>query len=355
MTEHARYDAIYSCHSCQIPIQTKELFITCDTCDFVFHKKCTEQKKLGGHWKPNTWNCQSCGHKNSNEVPAIVETAPEVTNENNDMNLPKKSGKHRKSNAASCQHPEKEFLESQINTLKSVVARREAELKKLQESDKLKAKRIMQLEAQLTEARKFGCIPNATPLHNTETRFENNENTHENTLLEKLNKKTTDLEQQMSLLLNKFENLEQSSTTSRDIFICDSCNVEFYDRKELNIHRETTHNRYKYNCGTCNNSFDTQDNLDEHRLTHTIKCQDCDFQTNNLTELKKHSTIHKFKCDECNYHAIHQRDLSRHKLNMHPQCNICQYKARNKQELQKHQENHMDLTLSCNICDKTLH
>ena len=42
----------------------------------------------------------------------------------------KPSAKHRKSNATGCDHPDKEFLTSQINTLKSVIAKREADLKK---------------------------------------------------------------------------------------------------------------------------------------------------------------------------------------------------------------------------------
>ena len=46
-----------------------------------------------------------------------------------------------------------EFLQSQLDSCRGVIAQREAELKKLKESDSLKAKRIMQLEAQLQEAR----------------------------------------------------------------------------------------------------------------------------------------------------------------------------------------------------------
>ena len=91
--------------------------------------------------------CHFCRSNNAQNTDVLSIT------ENTDK-IPRLSAKHRKSNVNN-EHPEKEFLMSQINTLKSIVAKREAELKKSNESNELKAKRIMNLEAQLKEARKL--------------------------------------------------------------------------------------------------------------------------------------------------------------------------------------------------------
>ena len=136
-----------------------------------------------------------------------LETEDNPTNKK----LPKLAGKHRKSNATTCEHADKEFLESQINTLKSVVARREAELKKVQESDNLKAKRIMQLEAQLSEARDAVCLLNSNGSEKIPDvpELSDKGKQNENHLLSNLANKTTNLENQMTILLSKFDNLQQ--------------------------------------------------------------------------------------------------------------------------------------------------
>ena len=69
--------------------------------------------------------------------------------------LPTLTGRQRKSNL-STENPETEFLRSQVDTPKSIVSQNDEELKKVKQSNDLKAKRINQLEAQLQEAQK--CI-----------------------------------------------------------------------------------------------------------------------------------------------------------------------------------------------------
>ena len=49
--------------------------------------------------------------------------------------------------------PEKQFLEATVDTLKATIAKNELDMKKLKESNELKAKRIVNLEAQVKEAR----------------------------------------------------------------------------------------------------------------------------------------------------------------------------------------------------------
>ena len=114
----------------------------------IFHKKCTDLKSKSGSWKPPRWFCSKC----------TEELKDDISPEKDKYVIEKPNSKHRKANVGACDHPDIEFLESQIITLKSVVARRETEVKKLKESDNLKAKHIMQLESQLTEARNTVCL-----------------------------------------------------------------------------------------------------------------------------------------------------------------------------------------------------
>ena len=110
--------------------------------------------------------------------------------------------------AGGCDHPDIEFLESQIYTLKSVLARREIELKKLEESDNLKAKKIMNLEAQLNEARKAACqtetIRNITARDSSTTCPEINK-------INNLENKTNLIEQQLFLLISRIETSQINS------------------------------------------------------------------------------------------------------------------------------------------------
>ena len=60
------------------------------------------------------------------------------------------SGKHRQTGL--CNHPETDFLEMQVETLKSTLVQKVLEYTKLKQSDALKAKQINNLEAKLQEA-----------------------------------------------------------------------------------------------------------------------------------------------------------------------------------------------------------
>ena len=191
----------------------------------------------------------------------------------------------------SCDHPEIEFVESQINTLKTVVAKREAELKKVQESDNLKAKRIMNLESQLNEARKTACFQN---LNSDDLKITNLEN------------KTICLEEQVTLLTSKFEifqsNMEKPSNTKnhsenpKKIYTCDTCDMDFCDKGSLKNHKDTDHQASKvYACDICDRYFCEKSALKDHtRNAHEDKtkkaesCITCDIQFDDKESLKIH-------------------------------------------------------------------
>ena len=80
-------------------------------------------------------------------IPDIVEVVHKTT-----LKQPTFTGKHKKSkvNIAS---PETEFLQTTVDTLKATIAMNELEIKKLKESNDIKAKRILNLESQVQESR----------------------------------------------------------------------------------------------------------------------------------------------------------------------------------------------------------
>ena len=82
-------------------------------------------KKAGRNWRPDSWKCDFC----RSDIPQLENQKDDVT-EDQPKSPAKVAARHRKSNVISCNHPEKEFLERQINTMKSIIAKREAELKK---------------------------------------------------------------------------------------------------------------------------------------------------------------------------------------------------------------------------------
>ena len=316
------------CECCKIVIKESDLKITCNKCVKTFHKKCTTLKKATGHWKPNYRECENCQnipeHHNDKEKDTDIENAPL-----------KPSAKHRKSNAVACNHPDKEFLMSQINTLKSVIAKREAELKQIQESDKLKAKKIMQLEAQLNEARTNGCIVN-----------DDNKVTQENEKIKNLEMKTSILENQINLILNKLDNREPVDTL---LFSCDQCDSEFSHKDELQKHRRERHVRSE-------DEAMKRQHYQQTLIQEQFYCAKCDYRLQTYNDLEEHLQTQHMKCNLCSYHAIHQNDLRRHKITMHNQvkpCDLCPYKPFSNSDLRRHKQtmHRTDEDFPSNNCD----
>ena len=215
--------------------------------------------------------------------------------------ITKPSGKYRKSNAVGFEYPDMEFLESQINTLKSVMAKREAELKKVQESDNLKAKKIMNLEAQLSEARKFACQTNCPDIQKTET-SKDNLMEPDNSKITILEIKTTNLESQMTLLMSKNEDIELSQnrevaevptgTSNRIVYSCDLCDSEFDTSRKIKSHKVELH-CIQYNCDICSFTSLNPGTLEEHKSIHKkyFNCMNCDYKTELESKLIEHRQI----------------------------------------------------------------
>ena len=148
----------FTCHECKCTIKPKDLVIDCVNCEFCFHKKCTDlSKSQGGHWKPKSWKCSYCSTQTSSgdaptertEDESLKNINEKLPASNPDKIIP--SARHRKSNIK-VDNPETEFLKCQLDSCRGIIAQREAELKKVKESETLKAKRIMKHESQLQEA-----------------------------------------------------------------------------------------------------------------------------------------------------------------------------------------------------------
>ena len=343
--ENMRVDALNKCKDCDVAIKSTELFICCDHCSFNYHKKCTNLKKAGGHWKPSHWNCSLC-KDTSNSVTPPSDTASKQSAYNPTQSRP--SGKHRKSNAIGCDHPDIEFLESQINTLKSIVAKREAELKKIQESDNLKAKKIMNLESQLAEARKLACQTKTI----TDTQTVSN-NLFESSKIDSLETKTNNLENQIKLLSTKIDSIDAYKRVNcpenipevNIIYSCNFCESEFETKMNLNDHIQKTHAGHQsLKCDICNFTTSQESSIKAHMETHShrqyIHCKLCEFQANTEDDLRTHMYYHHWKCQDCSYHAIHMKDLRRHRNTMHTlpkNCLSCSYVAQNDFDLKRHQ------------------
>ena len=69
-----------------------------------YHKKCTNLKSKSGIWKPSRWFCSGC--TDELQVDVVPEKDKEVST------IEKPSSKHRKANFVTCDHADKEFLES---------------------------------------------------------------------------------------------------------------------------------------------------------------------------------------------------------------------------------------------------
>ena len=297
-------------------------------CGLNYHKKCTDLFKKSGIWRPKSWNCQFCK----------IQTVKDISNEVIEPPAPKLSGRHRKSNIL-CDHPESEFLQSQINTLKSVIAMREAELKKSKESNDLKAKRIIQLEAQLNESRKVGVNLSAS---------DNNGEDLNRIAIANLETKTADIEQKMITLLSRIDVQETS-------YVCEYCDDEFRTKSALKTHTSRNHARYNNErltericCPLCNNSFSAESYLQKHLTSYHFKCDDCSYYANHTNDLRRHKvTMHgpEINCDKCSHITRSRSDMQKHRLMRHSDnpthvCNVCNYFAFNQEDLDSHSSTH---------------
>ena len=101
--------------------------------------KCTNFKTSSGHWRPNQWKCEFCqvtAESSKSLDPYAKSFSPKTSS----------PCQEAQKSTLNIDNPDEELYQNQIDILKAVNAQREAENKKLRESNDLKAKQIMNLE-----------------------------------------------------------------------------------------------------------------------------------------------------------------------------------------------------------------
>ena len=355
-------------------VKKKDPSIQCSKCIYFFHKKCTSKKDSRGNWKTSLWACHICNPPGS-DIPSITLNPnaesfpdPDQTQSSTRPKLPTLLGRHRKSNL-DLEHPEQEFLRSQVDTLKGVVSQNDEEIKKLKQSNDLKSKRIIQLESQLQEAK--NCITQQARLSSPTPVVEdrNTVDTDLNPRVHLLEQKCSFIIDQISALSSRFgdftNNSSRNSKNPETLFSCMNCDYDAKSKIELSKHIEEFHSR-KYTCNKCDFTSSKSVDVKEHKLkTHPIallKCDECDMETQHSNQLAKHKrTIHRnsgYRCDTCSYRALHLNDLERHQKTMHEHevitmntCNSCSYQAIHEKDLGRHQKTMHGTGYNCAKCE----
>ena len=335
--ESVHTEAESACSDCLKPFKdTEKHALTCGSCGSLYHKKCTEFKSATGrHWKPPTWTCENC--KKSEELAVDFsglklhdKEPPTGARPKN----PKITGKQRKSNVE-VDNSESLFLKAQIVSLKVALAQKEAEFKKVVKSDKLKAQRIVVLDAQLYEQRDLIMKQSKTKHILNNTTNDDNTTDDQNQRLHTVELRTLTLEQRFDAIIAKME--AKNIATTPD---CVKCHI--------NPDNETNTLTPNILCRKCDFETKTRAELKKHyRDNHSpqnLDCEECDFSTVHSNQLQKHTRIvhpvPKFPCETCSYKALHENDLSRHIHTMHTKesfyCDSCNFECMDEHLIQDH-------------------
>ena len=235
--------------------------IQCSKCIFVFHKRCTDRKDARRNWRSSFWSCQRCSF--TPIIPAITSDQQEAAGDtlNPDAFLPNDAavipsvvqkqptftGKHKKSKV-NIVSPETEFLQTTVDTLKATIAMNEIEIKKLKESNDIKAKRIFSLESQVQEARNHLVSHKCQISENTTDNPIDVTDKHQEDKFNSLENRTNSIEETITNLTSKIENLQINLATkssdasmitnsrSQEIlktYLCESCDFETTEKSQL--------------------------------------------------------------------------------------------------------------------------
>ena len=200
-----------TCHDCKSCINpssniVRDQPISCDGCHALFHKRCSDRRKIKGRkWNKKPWHCPDCSASKNTNPAVIVDThraslhnleeiQPRIQSEStaffscsntavNPPNYPQNSNldplaahftpstsqqqqstrpetfpnyaiRQRSSNVIS-NNPELEFQKSALDACRSTIIQQEAELRKLKETLDIRNKKIMQLESQVSSATSY--------------------------------------------------------------------------------------------------------------------------------------------------------------------------------------------------------
>ena len=272
----------------------------CVSCSKFYHKKCSEFRSKPGQWtEPTGWSYSGC-----KKVVTLDPTA--YTFIPSTLNHPIVKGKHKKSTLNE-QNPTVEFLQATINTLKSTIAKNELELKKWKESNDLKLKRIVQLEAEVEEAKhiitKHKCESlvekSCHHIYESAATLASSASEESSSKLSNIESRTSTLEKSISLLAAKFESFQAvASSTSQPIpetlnqlkFVCEICDDEFSEKNQLLNHKAKNHTDTQYH----------SDYLPLYDKTEQIE-----------------KTFEVYACDKCEFTTQHENTLIEHKRSSH--------------------------------------
>ena len=267
----------------------------------------------------------------SSSTPSVVSST--VTSRM--TTLPQFSGKHRKSKINN-ENPEKEFLQGIVDTLKATIAKNDLEMKKLKESNEIKAKRIMNLESQIEEAKntitKHKCPGNGEEMTNPSpfSQFQFQPpvlDGYQQIKVANLENRTSSIEHNISVLTSKLENLQFNLLVEK----------KRPEKSEESIIR--THEVQTFVCNFCEYETTVKALL----RTHIATCS----SRQNMSESRPKNPEH-LDCQKCSYKAIHTHDLSRHEKQMHspngnPEvygCEKCECSTQHENKLRKHIQVH---------------
>ena len=215
------------------------------------------------------------------------------------------------------------MYKAQVTSLKVALAQKEAEFKKVVESDRLKAQKIMTLNAELQEFRNTFIKETSTNISVEPSVISTNSNINDDKIkVHILELKTSNLEQLVNKLESKIDALQINVTTRNNLrdtyrepqpmqFPCKKCDFEAHTKPQLQEHYKEVHPQKQHPCDKCEFTTIQKGQLEKHMRTTHIP--------------------HKFQCDLCSYKGIHTNDLNRHINTMHSEepfyCDKCDFET----------------------------
>ena len=359
---HLNYD-LKHCNECDQNVKVNDLKLQCDHCEFFYHKKCTEFKSKSCQWnEPEKWLCKFCS---GNTIDSTLNPKASMFI----SSQPPFSGKHRKSKV-NTENPDVEFLQATINSLKGTLAKNELEMKKLKESNELKIKRISNLEAQVEDAKNIFAKNKCDNFPSEEVSTpqivtSNLDGCHQMKLVS-LEGRTTNLEQNLTLLMTKLEHFQLNSQSlnktsgnliisppePHSIYICEICEEEFPTKLSLKKHKESIHENKEPK--TPKQSIHTQSYA-------YLKCKQCSYVAVHMKDLTRHiNQMHEevFMCTRCDFSTQYDGRLKEHVKLVHEQSSRYFYssdrnykKQQNTRQPNAYQESFSNEPIKCNSCE----
>ena len=295
-------NTLHVCKVCNESVVDKELNIQCSKCLHIYHKNCTALKEARGKWKSVNWQCSLC----------IASSSTTIETSSSRVKLPSLLGRQRKSNV-NIDDPQIEFLKSQVDTLKGVIVQNNDEIRKLKQSNELKAKRINQLESQIRNV----CTKSASEVADSDS-------STSDLKINLLEQKLANAMKQMNSMNVKLAELDQRMTTR--IYHCTDCNFETLQDINLRKHMQESHLKFP----------------SDNRIS-TSSCNNCRLESQTHDPLNDHnietSELDSFPCDACKYFAFSLNDLDRHQNVMHGKnlkCRKCSTEFQSLNRLKLH-------------------